>query len=94
MDVFLDKMKTINEKMEEIHADGLPVSTEIEEPNPEDMEWNVTFENFHREEALIEEDGKVVVEDTENKASEGAIDVKFRKKKIPERKRSFRYFWN
>ena len=54
-------MKTINEKMEEIHADGLPVSTEIEEPNPEDMEWNVQFINFHRIESETQKDGKIVI---------------------------------
>ena len=53
--------KSINEMMEEIHADGLPVSTEIEGPNPEDMEWNVTFENFHRVDTETQEDGKIIV---------------------------------
>ncbi len=51
----------VNNAMDEIHADGLPVSIETEGPNPEDLEWNVVFENFHRVDTEAQEDGKIVV---------------------------------
>tara|TARA_R100000664_G_scaffold28320_1_gene39504 strand:- start:257 stop:742 length:486 start_codon:yes stop_codon:yes gene_type:complete len=42
-------MKSTEKLMNEIYADGLPVSREIDGPIPEDLEWSVSFHGFRRE---------------------------------------------